>query len=251
MPSMPFFDEELTEADTRSKLIDYMLKEVLDWKEEDIDREERCVENNTFLDYKLSTNIPQIIIEAKKSSYNLEIPKTTKQLEFVIGGVIQNSKNLISAMLQAREYAVSKGIVFCVVTNGKQYVFFRSQNSMGIDWIHHKCVVFRNISEIKTNFDFFSRHLSKSAIENGILHKTLQVSDDVDNEINKFKTLDTRHISAPRKKERNPLFPLIGEIIHRVFQDLATKDSETEILEHCYVESQKNKINKFLSLTKK
>lgn len=239
LSSMPFFNEKLTEADTRSKLIDYMLKDVLGWIEEDIYREERCVESGSFLDYKLSTNIPQIIIEAKKNSYDLEIPSSTKQLEFIIGGVLQNSKQLIKAMVQARDYAVSKGILFCVVTNGKQYVFFRSSNSIGIDWIQHKCVVFRNILEIKLNFELFAKLLSKSALENGILHKTLQVSDEVENEINKFKTLDTRHISVPRKKDRNPLFPFIGEIIHRVFQDLATKESETEILEHCYVDSPK------------
>lgn len=237
LPSAPYFDEKLTESDTRSKLIDFMLKDVLGWKEEDIIREERVIEDNTYLDYKLSTNIPQIIIEAKQSNFDLKIPTSTKQLEFVVGGVLQNSKPLISAMIQARDYAVSKGILFCVVTNGKQYVFFRSQNSMGLDWIQHKCIVFRSISEIKTNFEFFARLLSKSAVENGILHKTLQISDDFDNEINKYKTLDTKHISIPRKRDRNPLFPYIGEIIHRVFQDLATKDSETEILEHCYVDS--------------
>lgn len=239
LPVKPFYDEVLTESDTRSKLIDYMLKDVLGWQEENIVREERSVENNSYLDYKLSTNIPQIIIEAKKSDYDLEIPSSTKQIEFVIGGVLQNSKHLIKAMVQARDYAVSKGIVFCVVTNGKQYVFFRSQNSMGLDWIQHKCVVFRSIQEIKTNFEYFSRLLSKSSVENGIILKTLQVSDEFDYEINKYKTLDTRHISVPRKKDRNPLFPFIGEIIHRVFQDLATKDSETEILEHCYVDSNK------------
>ena len=237
LPHMSFFNEKLSEADTRSKLIDYILIKVLGWKEEDIIREERCVENDTFLDYKLSANIPQIIVEAKKIDFNLEIPTSSRQLEFIIGGILQNSKNLIKTMVQARDYAVSKGIVFCVVTNGKQFVFFRSQNSMGIDWVKHKCVVFRNIDEVRINFDLFSRLLSKSAVEEGILHKTLQISDDVDYEINKYKTLDTRHISIPRKKDRNPLFPFIGEITHRVFQDLSTKDSETEILEHCYVDS--------------
>ena len=181
--SMPFFNEKLTEADTRSKLIDYMLKDVLGWLEEDINREERCIESNSFLDYKLSTNIPQIIVEAKKNSCDFEIPSSTKQSEFVIGGVLQNSKQLMLAMVQARDYAVSKGIVFCVVTNGKQYVFFRSHNSIGIDWINHKCIVFRNILEIKNNFELFCKLLSKASIENGQLHKTLQVSDEIDYEI--------------------------------------------------------------------
>lgn len=61
LTSTPYFDEKLTETDTRSKLIDFMLKDVLGWKEEDILREERIIENNSFLDYKLSTNIPPLL----------------------------------------------------------------------------------------------------------------------------------------------------------------------------------------------
>lgn len=237
LPSMEFFNEKLSETDTRSKLIDYILTEVLGWTEIDIKREERCTETNSYLDYKLSTNIPQIIIEAKKNSIDFELPTSTSQKDFVIGGILQKSKQLINAMVQARDYAVSKGVAFCVVTNGMQYIFFRSQNTFGIDWIKHKCVVFRDIEDIQNNFEYFCKLFSKSSVENGVLYKTMQFSDDVENEKNKYKTLDTRHISLPRKKDRNPLFLFIGEIVHRVFQDLATKESESEILEHCYVDS--------------
>lgn len=237
IPDLPFFEEKLSEADTRSKLIDFMLIDVLGWSETNIFREERVIENNTFLDYKISTSIPQIIIEAKKNSIDFEIPTSSKQKEFKIGGVLQNSKQLIHAMVQARDYAVSKGIMFCVVTNGRQYVFFRSQNSSGIEWINYKCVVFRDLEDIVNNFELFCKLLSKSSVEDGQLFKTLQISDELEYERNKYKTLDTRYISVPRKKDRNPLFPYIGDIIHRVFQDLATKESESEILEHCYVDT--------------
>lgn len=42
-----------------------------------------------------------------------------------------------------------------------------------------------------------------------------------------------------RKVDRNRLFPVIGEIVRRVFQDLASEDAESEVLEHCYVDSPK------------
>jgi len=237
LPNHDFFNDCLSETDTRSKLIDFMLVEVLGWSEDNITREERIVEENTFLDYKLSTNIPQIVIEAKRNTIDFEIPTSTVQKDFKIGGVLQNSKELIKAMVQARDYAVSKGIVFCVVTNGKQYIFFRSQNSSGIEWINHKCVIFRDFQDIERNFEYFCKLLSKSSVETGSLFKTLQVSDEIEYEKNKYKSLDTRHISVPRKKDRNPLFPFLGEIVHRVFQDLASNESESEILEHCYVDS--------------
>ena len=231
--------ETLSEADTRSKLIDYVLIDCLGWSEDDITREERCVESGTFLDYKLNTNFPLIIIEAKKSSVDFQIPTSSNQREYKIGGVLKSCKTLMAAMEQARNYAISKGIPFCVVTNGEQFVFFRSQNQQGIEWVNHIAIIFRSHQDIEKNFDKFCLLLSKSAAENGQLHQTIKLSDTADGGINKFKTLDTRYLTKPRKKNRNPLFPIIGEIVRRVFQDLASEEAESEILEHCYVESPK------------
>jgi hypothetical protein len=54
IPDLPFFKEKLSETDTRSKLIDFMLIDVLGWSEANIVRKERCIENDTYLDYKIS-----------------------------------------------------------------------------------------------------------------------------------------------------------------------------------------------------
>lgn len=250
----------LSESDTRSKLIDYILIDCLGWNEENNIREERCVESNTYLDYKLSTNMPIVVVEAKKSTIDFDLPVSTTQREFKVGGVISSCKNLLDAMLQARNYAISKGITFCCVTNGHQFAFFRSQNQQGIDWVNHKVVIFRDIEDIERNFDSFCKHLSKTAAENGQLQQTLTTANNNENGINRFKTLDTTYLTRPRKKDRNPLFPLIGDIVHRVFQDLASEEAESEILEHCYVDSPKKRDKntpyidmevKNLSITKK
>ena len=152
----------ISESDTRSKLIDYVLIQCLGWAEEDIIREERCVESQTFLDYKLTTNSPMLIVEAKKASEALELPATSNHREYVIEGVLQQCKNTLAAMVQARDYAISKGITFCCVTNGDQYVFFRSQNQQGIEWVQHRAVVFRSLSDIEENFDLFCHQHGKN-----------------------------------------------------------------------------------------
>jgi len=228
----------LSEADTRSKLIDYVLIECLGWSEQDISREERCIESRTYLDYKLSTNIPILIVEAKRASEPLDLPGTSNQREYKIGGVLKRCENTLAAMVQARDYAISKGITFCCVTNGEQFVFFRAQNQQGIEWIEHRAVVFRSLSDIEENFDLFCLHLSKIVAENGKLQQSLKLSESSE-QANSFKTLDTRHLTKTRKVDRNPLFPIIGEIVRRVFQDLASEEAESEVLEHCYVESPK------------
>ena len=229
---------KLSEADTRVKIIDYILVNCLGWSEVDIAREERCIESGTYLDYKLTTNIPILIVEAKKASHLLELPEASNHRTYKIGGVLKNCQNTIAAMVQARDYAISKGITFCCVTNGDQFIFFRSQNQQGIEWIEHRAVVFRNLRDIEDNFDLFCVHLSKAAAESGKLQQTLSLSGDLDDS-ESFKTLDTRHLIKTRKVDRNPLYPIIGEIVRRVFQDLASEDAESEVLEHCYVDSPK------------
>ncbi|MDC3332875.1 ATP-binding protein [bacterium] len=229
----------LSEADTRSKLIDYILFECMGWEESDVVREERCVEAGTFLDYKLSTTLPQIIIEAKKSSVVFELPTSSSHREYKVGGVLSQCKVLIAAMIQARDYAISKGITFCVVTNGDEFVFFRAQNQQGIEWVDHKAILFRGLRDIEANFDLFCSLMARISVEEGKLHTTLKISDNPESELLRFKALDTRHLSRPQSKERNPLFPIIGDIVHRVFQDLASEEAESEILENCYVDSPK------------
>ena len=236
--SQSYDRSSLSEADTRSKLIDYVLTQCLGWSEEDIVREERCVETNTYLDYKLSTNIPILIVEAKKVSEPLDLPTTSTQRVYKIGGVLKQCSNTIGAMVQARDYAISKGITFCCVTNGEQFIFYRAQNQQGVEWIEHRATVFRCLSDVEDNFDLFCLHLSKAAAENGKLQQSLKLSSDSDSATS-FKTLDTRHLTKTRKVDRNPLFPIIGEIVRRVFQDLASEEAESEVLEHCYVESPK------------
>lgn len=228
----------LSEADTRSKLIDHILTQCMGWSEHDIVREERCLEAGTYLDYKLATNIPILIVEAKKASEPLELPAASSHRMYKIGGVIKNCPKTISAMVQARDYAISKGITFCCVTNGEQFVFFRAQNQQGIEWVDHTALIFRSLSDIEDNFDLFCIHLSKASAESGKMQQSLALSKDSDDTAS-FKTLDTRHLTITRKVDRNPLFPVIGEIVRRVFQDLASEDAESEVLEHCYVDSPK------------
>ena len=64
-----FEKEDWTESDTRSKFIDRLLIDCLGWQESDIRRElSKC---KGRLDYRLSTTIPCVVVEAKKVYENL------------------------------------------------------------------------------------------------------------------------------------------------------------------------------------
>jgi predicted type IV restriction endonuclease/GTPase SAR1 family protein len=227
----------LNESDTRAKLITKILTCCLGWDERDITREEYVIDSGEYLDYKLSLNLPVLIVEAKRSSDLFDIPSTSSIRELKIGGVISKSKSLMLAIAQARNYAMQKGVQYCCVSNGVQYAIFKVHNSSGRDWSEHKVAIFRSLEDISNNFSIFCDYLSKASYENGIIHKQLRFERDDSLKLREFKTLETLHLSHPRKKNRNSLFYQLEEVVRKVFQDLASEDAEKEILEHCYVDS--------------
>jgi hypothetical protein len=56
----------LSESDTRSKIIDAVIKEVLGWPETHIEREPHVQETGGYIDYLLSTSHPYFVIEATR-----------------------------------------------------------------------------------------------------------------------------------------------------------------------------------------
>ena len=67
-----YIDFDLSESDTRSKLIDTLLIDVLGWDEKDIIREEHI--ESGYYDYKLSVTGINILIEAKKKFKEFSLP---------------------------------------------------------------------------------------------------------------------------------------------------------------------------------
>lgn len=62
--SIEFFKTDLSESDTRSKILDKLLMEVLGWTEFDIEREGWV--RVGYFDYEIKTATFQFVVEAKK-----------------------------------------------------------------------------------------------------------------------------------------------------------------------------------------
>src|SRR5690606_152628 len=89
-----FLAEPQTEADTRSKLIDAILREVLGWPETLIEREPYVDESGGYVDYVLSTSHPYFVVEAKKHSRRYRLPIHRTRRQYKIGGVLKEDKML-------------------------------------------------------------------------------------------------------------------------------------------------------------
>jgi hypothetical protein len=232
-----YLSEGLTEADTRCKIIDVILREVLCWPETLIKREPYVHASGGYIDYLLSTSHPYYVIEAKRHEHRYKLPEHKTRIKYKVGGVLREDPTLSSDMQQARTYAISKGVAFCCLTNGHQFIFFRSQNDSGIDWNEHVVVVLRDLEEVARHFSTFFHLLSYSSVAQGIVHTRLPITENYDEALRRYQKLNPAKQILGRTRERNTLFPALKPIITRVFQDIYNEAASSEILENCYVES--------------
>lgn len=226
-----------SESDTRAKLVDVVLRDVLGWPENLIEREPHVKETGGYIDYLLSTSHPYFVVEAKKSTHLYDLPKQTNRRQYKVGGVLKDVPNLREDLSQVRNYAINKGVGFCCLTNGIQYLFFRSQNDSGVSWNDHVVVVFRNHADIEENFSLFFHLMSLNAVAQGIVHGHLPITQNYDETLKRFNRISPAKQVLKRTRERNALFPALRTVISRVFQDISEEFASPEILSNCYVES--------------
>ena len=158
-----FKEKDLTEADTRSKVLDYLILKVLGWNEEEIDREKYVQVG--YYDYLISIPGFQFVIEAKKNFVEFKLPNNNKSA--TVNSLIKGNKDVID---QIRSYMFEVGVQFGIISNGRQYIFGKFVNTDGTDWKKNKCVIFNNIEDLENRFIEFYNLLSRdSVIENGTI----------------------------------------------------------------------------------
>src|SRR3990170_7995951 len=175
-----------SEADTRSKIIDPILKECLDWQNEDVFREENA--NPGLVDYVLKIGEKNVlIIEAKREGHSFKLPIVFGFLrDYTLGGVIKKEKSIAPVIAQARRYCNDKGARFGAITNGDQFLIFEAKKP-GKDWEEGNCKVFYNSDDISRHFIDFWNILSKDAVESGNLVNELSRGAE---ELNFIKPVD-------------------------------------------------------------
>ena len=147
---------DLTESDTRSKIIDKLFIEVLDWDENSINREGYVIEG--YYDYLFTIPGFQFIVEAKKNFTEFIIPNSHRTV--TIGTFAKDNKDVVN---QIRKYLFKKGLQYAVITNGHQYIIGKFCNIDGSDWKHNKCLIFNGLDDIEERFSSFYNILSKNS----------------------------------------------------------------------------------------
>jgi predicted type IV restriction endonuclease len=218
-----------SEADTRSKIIDPILKECLNWQVDDVYREEYA--NPGFVDYVLKIGEKNVlVIEAKREGASFKLPITFGFVRnYSLGGVLSKEEPVINAITQTRRYCSDKGVRFGVVTNGDQFIIFEAEKP-GKDWKEGNCKVFYNYDDIVRHFIDFWNLVSKDAIENGNLINELSRGSE---ELKFIKPVDDVRFKN-EIESRNELYRYMLPIIDRTFKEI-TDQKDIDMLRECYV----------------
>lgn len=225
---------ELSEADTRCKIIDRIFKECLGWTENDIRREEHV--HVGYIDYTLLTNsTPSILVEAKKTEVVFNIPKSVNKRNYKINGIIRTIDSLDSALRQVRDYCFDIGVRYAVVTNGTQFIIF-SAYSPGQKWDETSCIVFNSLNDIETNFSLFWDLLNTSSINTGILQSALSKAVIA----KRYKKILTEIYNPNQKWERNKIYTYLQPIVDFIFTEMLDA-VKLEVLQKCYVFDRSNR----------
>jgi hypothetical protein len=172
-----FGDTLFTEADTRVKIIDTMLIDVLGWQKADVFTEESA--GKGYLDYKLAIEgLSKVIVEAKRDGRDFELATRECGGAFKLSGPVFKNSDVQEGISQAIHYSSYKGTELACVTNGREWVVFRSNRiGDGVDTMEGKAFVFPSLECIRNQFRLFFDLLAKHRIRNLVFRGLLQEAE--------------------------------------------------------------------------
>lgn len=212
----------INEASTRFHIIDRFLREILNLNDNNINVEERVIENDTYADYVIRIGDETFIIEAKKTG--IVFPEFTKAKKIKITSSFIKNNEINKAIEQVVGYAKNiENTNVVMVTNGKCWCFFNFKKYDENTYVNI-LFPFDNPDDARELFNLFSIW----AIEKGSLRKITNEPLMPENKlIDKIKNFDCRI-------DRNNIADHISPALDYALRADAILESK-ETLEKCFV----------------
>lgn len=224
---------DINEAETRHKVIDFIIHDLLSWPKNRVAVEEYIAPG--FADYILKKQNKEdlLFIEAKKAGVFFELPMAASKDEtscYITINKLLSDPNIKNAMQQVRGYCIETGCEYACITNGCEWVFFKIFEK-GKRWETLQAFVVRNLDFFEKEYTKAINNLSFLAItERSTLPTLLSSSLPKDRSIYypKERILSYSHVISQNRLATN-----LRPIINRYFGVI--KDDDTEFMERCYV----------------
>lgn len=224
---------DLNEADTRHRIIDFILHDLLCWPRNRVAVEEFIRPGFADFVLKKASGEALLFIEAKREGnfFQLPIPYSGGERTTFIGiSKLQSDQSIKDAMHQVRTYCFDTGCEFACITNGHEWIFFKTFEK-GKKWESLQAFVVRSIDYFLADYTHAINNFSYVAIsENATLPSLLTSAPPKD-----------RSIFFPKEKipsyshtiHANRLASVLRPLVHQYFGVI--DDHESEFMERCYV----------------
>lgn len=230
-------DAHANEAETRLKIIDTVLFEVLDWSKDDVEVEKFCREVG-FADYVFTPHgTITLVLEAKRAEVLFTIPNAKFKSDPVCFALLDaECKEAGQALRQALGYAASLGSRYIAISNGHQWLFaltYVQAQSIA----ERQVIIFDSLNSIRENFRSFWACFSRAAVSTNDIYPLL---------------LESRKKPAPPKistaipgypvsSSRNKFVNELSYILNIVWDVLSRTENTQIFLDSCYVAPIANK----------
>lgn len=226
-----YHSDKLNEATTRLRFIDELFFNCLGWDKSDCETE--TFHGGDYTDYTFSSPRPLLIVEAKREGNYIELPAGITNVEYRIPTLIHDYPNLKAALEQVATYCQQRGVMFAAVANGHQLVAFVAVRHDGPP-LEGRALVFPSLASMLMNFQQLWDAVSKPAIQNKLLEKTL-----LGNTVPAIpRKLSSTIPGYPGNKQRNPFQADLQIISEIILEDIIkAPELEESFLAECYSES--------------
>jgi hypothetical protein len=239
MSDLPSFEATLTnEAAVRLKVIDTILIEVLGWEKADISPEEYT--GDGFIDYKLQIDgIGRVVVEAKRSSRAFELTGREAGAAYKLSGPVFKNADAQEGIQQAIRYSAFKNTELACVTNGFEWIVFRSNRiGDGTDTLDGKAFQFESLEAVEVGFKLFFDLLSKQKVSNLVFRALLQEAEG----------RIVRHGGFRKQLRPQPtgillsqpdIIPELDRLMTSFFRRISD-EKDGEMLDFCFVETRES-----------
>ena len=235
-----YLRNDLSESDTRSKILDKLLIDILGWSENEIKRE-GYLKDTGYYDYLIILPTFQFIVEAKKNYADFKLPLTARNVK--IKTLMKGNSEIIN---QIRSYVSAKNLSIGVATNGHQFIIGQFINVEGIDWQENECKIYHSLDDVEKNFVQFYDDLSRDVVREYGRIKIFTPPPIGKTILDAIPQRDDRLV---RNIFSAPLQPIIKKFFSELFTD-NDKEIDYDFLEKCYVKNEDiKKFNKELNIT--
>lgn len=221
------------EAETRHKIIDFILHQFLAWPRNRVAVEEYI--HPGYADYilKKANGDDWLFIEAKKEGLYFDLPVANNPSEtstFISIKKLLTNDHIRAAMEQVRKYCFDAGGEYACVTNGHEWIFFKVFEN-GKRWDTLQAFVVRGLEFFRAEYTKAWNNLSYVAITERASLPTLLASAPPKD----------RGIFYPKEKitsyshtiNANKLAAVLRPVVNHYFGPIG--DDEVEFMDRCYV----------------